>query len=157
MYERMVFDHEQEKREEVQDELRKQINELNQEIDECDCEIRKERSKKRGQNQSLISRCENYIANHQWHIDNLELVMRQIDNHIINPFGLGDLLVTISEYIQNYRNPDFTFDDSLYEEFDLTSTAEDGHDSENGDDGDDGDNGEDGDDDRVSVCFFSTD
>ena len=96
---------------------------MNKEIDDCDCEIQRERSKRRGQNQSLISRYENYNTNHRWHINNLELMMRQIDNHIINPFGLDDLLESVADYVQNYRSSGFIFDNSIYEEFDLTSTT----------------------------------
>ena len=49
--------------------------------------------------------------------------MRQIDNHIINPFGLDDLLESVADYVQNYRSSGFIFDNSIYEEFDLTSTT----------------------------------
>ena len=134
--------HSQGKREEVQSELRRQINDLKKEIDDCDCEIQRERSKRRGQNQSLISRYENYNTNHRWHIDNLELMMRQIDNHIINPFGLEDLLESVADYIQNYRSSGFIFDNSIYEEFDLTSTTSGPGGDDNDDSNDNGNNGE---------------
>ena len=47
--------------------------------------------------------------------------MRQIDNHIISPFDVSPILDGVADYIQNYRNPEFYFDDSVYEDFDLLS------------------------------------
>lgn len=112
---------EQEKRQEVQEAFRRQISELTHEIEECECEINKEKARKRNQNQVAITRYETFIKHHHWHIKNLELVLRQIDNHIISPFDVSPILDGVADYIQNYRNPDFFFDDSVYEDFDLLS------------------------------------
>ena len=91
------------------------------EVEECECEEKKEKAKKRNQNQSLITRYETYKKHHHWHISNLELVLRQIDNHIINPYDVDPIIDAVSEYIQHYRDSDFIFDDSVYEGFDLNS------------------------------------
>lgn len=94
---------------------------MTHEIEECECELKKEKVRKRNQNQATITRFETYIKHHHWHITNLELVLRQIDNHIISPFDVSPILDGVADYIQNYRNPDFFFDDSVYEDFDLIS------------------------------------
>ena len=125
--------------------MRRQINDLYKEIDDCDCEIQRERSKRRGQNQSLINRYENFNTNHRWHIDNLELMMRQIDNHIINPFGLEDLLESVADYVQNYRSSSYIFDNSIYEEFDFVSTTADPGDNESDDKNDENDDNDEND------------
>ena len=105
----------------MQEAFRRQISELTHEIEECECEIKKEKARKRNQNQAAITRYETFIKHHHWHIKNLELVLRQIDNHIISPFDVSPILDGVADYIQNYRSPDFFFDDSVYEDFDLLS------------------------------------
>ena len=91
------------------------------EVEECECEEKKEKAKKRNPNQTLITRYETYKKHHHWHISNLELVLRQIDNHIINPYDVDPIIDAVSDYIQHYRDSDFIFDDSVYEGFDLNS------------------------------------
>ena len=110
-----------EKREEVQNEFRKQISELKKEIEDCECEEKREKNRKRNANQELIQKLEMYIKNHHEHITNLELVLRQLDNHIINPYDVGPILSAINDYLTYYRSSDYMFDDSIYDDFDLSA------------------------------------
>lgn len=104
------------------------------EVEECECEEKKEKAKKRNQNQAVITRYETYKKHHHWHISNLELVLRQIDNHIINPYDVEPIIDAVSDYIQHYRDSDFIFDDSVYEGFDLNSAPAESESDLSGDD-----------------------
>ena len=99
--------------------INKYLSELHKEIDDCEVEEKREKNKKRNTNKALISKLEGYLKNHRWHIAHLELVLRQIDNEILDPYDLEAVLDGVQEYLSSYRDKGYIFDDSLYEEFDL--------------------------------------
>ena len=99
--------------------INKYLSELHKEIDDCEVEEKREKNKKRNVNKSLIAKLEGYLKNHRWHIAHLELVLRQIDNEILDPYDVEAVLDGVQEYLSSYRDKGYVFDDSLYEEFDL--------------------------------------
>lgn len=99
--------------------VKRLLAELHKQIEDCEVEERRERSKKKNVNQSLVSTLEEYIENHQWYIERLEVVLRQLDNEILDPYGLDDCLSAAEDYLASYRDKDFFFDSSVFDELGL--------------------------------------
>lgn len=59
------------------------------------------------------------MRNHKWHIEHLEQILRQLDNKILDAYNVEPTLDSIDEYLDNYRDKGYMFDDSIYDEFDL--------------------------------------
>lgn len=97
---------------------------MKKEIEECEVEEKREKNRKKNVNQDLIQRLGQYIRDHQKYISNIELILRQLNNHIINPYDVNDLIDGIDEYIKSYRDPDFWMDEELFDDFDLNAVSE---------------------------------
>lgn len=90
------------------------------EIENCEVEERREKSKKRNINTSLVEKLGTFIKNHHWHISNLELILRQLDNEMIDPYDLDQILDDVEDYMSSYRQKEYVFDNSLYDCLDLS-------------------------------------
>lgn len=97
---------------------------MKKEIEECEVEEKREKNRKKNVNQDLLQRLGQYIRDHHKYISNIELILRQLNNHIINPYDVNDLIDGIDEYIKSYRDPDFWMDEELFDEFDLNPASE---------------------------------
>ena len=104
--------------------MNKSISDLQKEIEDCEVEERKEKSKKKNSNSSLIEKLETYIKNHHWHISKLEFILRQLDNQIIDPYDIEGILDAVDDYVSNYRSKDFFNDESIYDELDMDTEDE---------------------------------
>lgn len=89
--------------------VKRLLAELHKQIEDCEVEERRERAKKKNVNQSLVSTLEEHIENHQWYIERLEVVLRQLDNEILDPYGLDDCLSAAEDYLASYRDKDYFF------------------------------------------------
>ena len=92
-------------------------------IDDCEMEEHKEKTKKKNVNQSLVLTLEEYIENHKWYIEKLEIVLRQLDNEILNPYVLDDCLGMVEDYIASYRDKDYFFDSSVFDDLELVDSS----------------------------------
>lgn len=99
--------------------MKRLLAELHKQIEDCEVEERRERAKKKNVNQSLVSTLEEHIENHQWYIERLEVVLRQLDNEILDPYGLDDCLSAAEDYLASYRDKDYFFDSSVFDELGL--------------------------------------
>ena len=97
--------------------MKGQLNQLNREIEECECELKREKKGKRVGTQPSPTKLETDIKNHQDHIHNLELILRQLDNNLIDPYKLDAVLDAVDDYLASYKQPDFFFDTSIYDIF----------------------------------------
>lgn len=86
-------------------------------------EEHKEKTKKKNVNQSLVLTLEEYIENHKWYIEKLEIVLRQLDNEILNPYVLDDCLGMVEDYIASYRDKDYFFDSSVFDDLELVDSS----------------------------------
>lgn len=96
------------------------MTELQKQIEDCEVEEKREKLKKKNINTNLVDKLEGYIKNHHWHISNLELVLRQLDNELIDPYDIEGILDDVDDYLDNYRQKDYVFDNSVYDELDLS-------------------------------------
>ena len=111
----------QEKRNEVQKRLQSQLDQLKREIEECECESKREKKNKRNTNQAAITKLDSDIKNHNDHIHNLELILRQLDNDLIDPYKLDEVLDAVDDYLASYKQPNFYYDTTMYDKFCLFS------------------------------------
>lgn len=107
----------------MQNELRRQISLLKREVEECELEEKQERNRKKNPNHELINTLAEYSQNHQRYIENIEIILRQLDNQIVSPYNVLDLIDGVDEYLKSYREEGFYLDDMLFEEFDLDNTS----------------------------------
>ena len=103
--------------------VKRLLAELHKQIEDCEVEERRERAKKKNVNQSLVSTLEEHIENHQWYIERLEVVLRQLDNEILDPYGLEDCLSAAEDYIASYRDKDYFFDSSVFDDLELVDSS----------------------------------
>lgn len=99
--------------------IKKYLSELHKQIDDCEVEAKREKNKKRNANKATLTKLEGYLRNHKWHIEHLEQILRQLDNKILDAYNVEPTLDSIDEYLDNYRDKGYMFDDSIYDEFDL--------------------------------------
>ncbi|GMM27504.1 CCR4-NOT core subunit [Martiniozyma asiatica (nom. inval.)] len=59
------------------------------------------------------------LSTHQWHTEKLEIILRLLQNEIIPVEDVMELSDDIQYYIDENQNPDFMYDDSIYDELDL--------------------------------------
>lgn len=59
------------------------------------------------------------LNNHNWHIEQLEHVTRGLDNEIVTPDMIDNIKDDIDYYITESAEPDFVFDDGVYEQLDM--------------------------------------
>ena len=118
----------------MQKRLQSQLDQLKHEIEECECEVKREKKSKRSVNQSAITKLESDIKNHNDCIHNLELILRQLDNNYVDPYKLDEVLDAVDNYLLNYKQPDYYFDSSLFDSFsrisDIPKSASDSEPSE---------------------------
>lgn len=100
------------------------ISELKKEIEDCEVEEKRERNRKKNMNQETIQQLTNYIQNHQKYIAKLEIILRKLNNHMINPYDVLTLIDAMDDYIKSYHDPDYYVDEELFDDFDLNSTSE---------------------------------
>ena len=103
--------------------MKRLLNELHKQIEDCEMEEHKEKTKKKNVNQSLVLTLEVYIENHKWYIEKLEIVLRQLDNEILNPYVLDDCLGMVEDYIASYRDKDYFFDSSVFDDLELVDSS----------------------------------
>ena len=89
----------QEKRYNVDQFLKKMISELSTQKEAVDADIASEKSKGKRCNMTVIEDLEEKRSQHNFHIDNLELLLRLVDNNQINPDEVESLKTFIVDYV----------------------------------------------------------
>ncbi|KAK8821787.1 hypothetical protein WA556_002233 [Blastocystis sp. ATCC 50177/Nand II] len=124
----------EEKKEEVQNEIREEISELKKSIEDLECELKREKTKKRNVNQSMVQKYQSYITHHHWQISNLEKVLRQIDNHIIDPYTVEPVTEGVRDYLSSFKDSSYALDDEMYSAYDLSTVPDGDTDADDTDD-----------------------
>ncbi|KAH9249804.1 hypothetical protein BASA81_012399 [Batrachochytrium salamandrivorans] len=61
------------------------------------------------------------LKNHQFHIHNLEMILRGLDNGMIAAGDVNEIKESVEDYVQFNSEPDQIFDDEVYQDLDLDS------------------------------------
>ena len=49
------------------------------------------------------------------------MILRQLDNDLIDPYKLDEVLDAVDDYLASYKQPNFYYDTSMYDKFSLFS------------------------------------
>lgn len=118
----------------MQNEIREEISELKKSIEDLECELKREKTKKRNVNQSMVQKYQSYITHHHWQISNLEKVLRQIDNHIIDPYTVEPVTEGVRDYLSSFKDSSYALDDEMYSAYDLSTVPDGDTDADDTDD-----------------------
>lgn len=108
----------------MQSVIREEISELKKSLEDLECELKREKTKKRNVNQAAVQKYQSHITHHHWHISNLEKVLRQIDNHIIDPYDVESITDGVHDYITSFKDANYHMDEEMYSGFDLSTIPE---------------------------------
>lgn len=102
--------------------LTETIQRLNDQLDqfEADMELLGNKKSLSNDDKSNLLQLKLHQERHRWHIKKLELVLRAVDNDVIDISDLAVVRESIELYVENHQDPDCYHDEGLYECFDLT-------------------------------------
>lgn len=99
------------------------LDTLQQQTESLDFEIEKlqpsKKSKKNLQIEEQKKELDELLASHRWHTEKLEIVLRLLQNEVFSVDEVMNISDDITYYLDENRNPDFVFDDTIYDELDL--------------------------------------
>jgi len=113
------LDPEEKKRAEMRDWIQEKLQEIQDQVEMKEADIEALTTKKGKKDQNAIGEALEMIARHTWHIEQLEMVTRALDNCIIGPEEVEEVKDEIEYYIESNQDPDFYHDDQLYEQLEL--------------------------------------
>lgn len=100
------------------------LDSLQQQTESMESEMDKLTSGKKGKKKDFVSEerkreLVELLSTHQWHMEKLETIMRLLQNEILDTDSVMEISDDIQYYIDENENPDFIYDDSIYDELDL--------------------------------------
>lgn len=98
-------------------ELERQTEALEAEQEQVQASMKK--GKKDTAKTGRIAEIDEAVENHKWHQNKLELLQRSLDNGNVEVDQVKDIEESVKYYVESNQDPDFMFDDSIYEEFNL--------------------------------------
>mmetsp|Transcript_1347 Transcript_1347/g.1969 ORF Transcript_1347/g.1969 Transcript_1347/m.1969 type:complete len:548 (+) Transcript_1347:82-1725(+) len=115
------LDPEEKKRLKQRDWLQEKMQEIQDQVEAQEADIEALTSKRGKKDVEAIQEAEEIIRRHNWHIEQLEMVTRALDNFAIEPEEVNDLKDEVEYYIESNMDPDFYHDDQLYEQLNVAS------------------------------------
>lgn len=126
------LDPQEEERNRHREWLNEFISTLNTHVDAHEAEEEVLRSKKgkgggrdSAQTERLLGQLQTHVQRHRWHINHMEQILRRLENDSVEMSLLEEVKESIELYIENFANPDFYFDDTLYVSLNLEDVPED--------------------------------
>ncbi|GAV26794.1 hypothetical protein PMKS-000250 [Pichia membranifaciens] len=103
--------------------VRQSLDTLQHQTEGLECEIEKLQPTKKGKknihNEEQKKELEELLSSHQWHTEKLEIVLRLLQNEILSVDDIMNLSDDITYYLDENKNPDFMFDDTIYDDLNL--------------------------------------
>lgn len=103
--------------------VRQSLDTLQHQTEGLECEIEKlqptKKGKKNAHNEEQKKELEELLSSHQWHTEKLEIVLRLLQNEILSVDDIMNLSDDITYYLDENKNPDFMFDDTIYDDLNL--------------------------------------
>lgn len=103
--------------------VRQALETLGQQTESIEAEIERLQPSKKGkrnvQNEEMKKELEELLASHQWHTEKLEIILRLLQNEVLNVDEVMNISEDITYYLDENRAPDFMFDDTIYDDLDL--------------------------------------
>jgi len=113
--------HEEQEVEDCKEWVSSSIDDISSQLEsvEADFEMLSSTSKKKSKNADKIKSCESKIEIYKKHLEKLELIIRALDNGLVDPSDVNDIQEDVSFFIESNNEPDFYHDDTLYEPLEL--------------------------------------
>lgn len=86
---------------------------------EADVESLSSTAKKKAKHAEKIKDFEEKISQHKWHMAQLEMIIRAVDNGVVDPDEVDDIKDDVTYYIESNMEPDFYNDEALYDPLEL--------------------------------------
>ena len=111
---------EQQKRRTIRKWVQEMLQQIQDQIEGFEAQIESLSSaKKKGKDHDAIEELESQITQHNWHVEKLEMIIRALDNDVIDAEQVEELKEEIEYFIESNQDPDFYHDDALYEQLEL--------------------------------------
>ncbi|PFH38527.1 Not1 N-terminal domain, CCR4-Not complex component protein [Besnoitia besnoiti] len=114
------LDPQEEERNRHREWLNEFISALNTHVDAHEAEEELLHSNKKGKQRDQanterrLSQLQLYVQRHRWHINNMELILRRLENDSLDLSVMDELKESLELYIETFSDPDFFFDETLY-------------------------------------------
>lgn len=95
------------------------LEKLNMQIDHTESEAESLSVKKKKVKQERIEELKTRLERHRFHINQLETIMRMMDNDALDPELIKKIKDDVEYYVECNQDPDFQEDELLYEDLDL--------------------------------------
>ncbi|VEU22909.1 DEKNAAC104003 [Brettanomyces naardenensis] len=107
---------------------RESLDEIQRQEESLEAELEKLGTGKRGRrgntaNDERRQEIEATLAHHHWHKEKLELILRLLENHALDPDDVMKISEDLQYYLEDNQDPDFVNDDTMYDELDLDADA----------------------------------
>lgn len=104
--------------------LSNSINTLSSQVENMECEIESvqvsdKKKKKDWKKQAKVDNLKEHVKRHQWHIQQLETVMRMLDNESVKVDQVKKIQNDVDFYIDYYQDEDYYEDKHLYADLDV--------------------------------------
>ncbi|KAK2964741.1 putative CCR4-NOT transcription complex subunit 3 [Blattamonas nauphoetae] len=109
------IDPEEQVKNETREWIRQSIRQLEEQIESLEAKVLSSQSGKKKNTKDFQKK----IARHQFHVENLEKILRALDNDTIEIDDIKEIQDGIAYYIDENDDPDFIEDDELYCQLDL--------------------------------------
>ncbi|KFG51272.1 Not1 N-terminal domain, CCR4-Not complex component protein [Toxoplasma gondii p89] len=114
------LDPQEEERNRHREWLNEFISTLNTHVDAHEAEEELLMSSKKGKHRDhanterRLGQLQLYVQRHRWHINNMELILRRLENDSLDLSVMDELKESIELYLDNFNDDDFFFDETLY-------------------------------------------
>lgn len=104
--------------------VQKALDELQRQEETLEAKLEKLDSGRRGRrnnpdNESRKQEIETTLSHHHWHTQKLELILRLLENKVLNPDEVMEISDDLEYYLEDNQDPDFVNDDTMYDELNL--------------------------------------
>lgn len=115
------LDPEEQARQECREWINEALEQIQEQKDAVTADLEALQSKKGKKNKEEVDEIQERLRQHTLHIFNLEMILRGLDNGVLDADEVQALKDEVEYFVQNNSDPEFIFDDSLYEPLELES------------------------------------
>ncbi|GMF00425.1 unnamed protein product [[Candida] boidinii] len=105
------------------DEIQRQEEVLEVEIDKFTATSKKSKRGNSYANEEKKNELDNFMEMHKWHQEKLEIVLRLLENDILSPEEVLNIQDDVKYFLEENQDTDFMNDDTIYDDLNLDQEA----------------------------------
>jgi CCR4-NOT transcription complex subunit 3 len=113
------LDPEEQARQECMEWVNDALEQIREQKEAVGADLEALQSKKGKKNKEELDDIQEKLKRHTWHVYNLELVLRGLDNDVLDYHDVDALKDEVEYYVTSNGEPDYLDDDTIYESLDL--------------------------------------